>query len=267
VRMYTLLVCADLYGEKVNLELTFSAMPTMGELTRKITETYNSEAQAKRPQGYPAIDFQIARLQIYDDVLLKWTDLVTCTQLHEYDQLYAFQPQSPWHIDVQKDLPPPRPPTIHSAVGGGSAVRPAAAPSAAHYEAQPYGASPARPAMTSGGGYTNGSAAYSAPPPSGTRRSPNQDRLEQQRMREEQLRQELARVHEETARLEAAYNAERDDELRRQAEMEERAFQQREAEIQRQRAQLQQAEEEYRRMMERRGAGGATPNSTSRPLY
>eukprot|EP00759_Apiculatamorpha_spiralis_P016050 PhF_6_TR22452/c1_g1_i1/m.31848 len=110
--MYTLLACADLFGEKINLELTFAAMPTIGELTRKIEDVYRSEADLKRPVNFPReYEFRVARLQIYDDVLLKWVDLVTATQLHEYDQLYAFQPQSPWHIDVQKDLPPPRPPT------------------------------------------------------------------------------------------------------------------------------------------------------------
>jgi hypothetical protein len=49
--MYTLLVCADLYGEKINLEITFPAMPTIGELQRKVVEVYSAEAQVKRPLG------------------------------------------------------------------------------------------------------------------------------------------------------------------------------------------------------------------------
>ena len=275
VEMYTLLVCADLYGEKMNLELTFSAMPTMGELQRKITEVYNAEAQVKRPQGYPAIDFQIARLQIYDDVLLKWTDLVTCTQLHEYDQLYAFQPQSPWHIDVQKDLPPPRPPTVHSSTGGNTSRSPMPGPATPQSYDRNYGGSPSY-----GNGYDgraqhqpNVSAISHSSQHGGYTgdrgKSPTQERLEQQRMREEQLRAELARVHEETSQLEHQWNREREEEQRRQADAEARALQQREAEIQRQRQQLEQAEAEYRRALEQRQLhGGGTPGqSTSRPLY
>lgn len=255
--MYTLLCCADLYGEKVNLELTFSAMPTMGELQRKVTEVFNAESQLKRPQGYPTVDFQIARLQIYDDVLLKWTDLVTCTQLHEYDQLYAFAPQSPWHIDVQKDLPPPRPPTV----AGSSAARaaPAAQPNTpGAYGGSQYAASPAPGSgyggQQQGGDYSVNSGGYQSQGRS--RSSPTQDRLEQQRAREQQLRDELARTAEETRRLEAAAAAEREDEQRRQAEVEQRNMAQREAEIRRQREALAQAEAEYQRMQQQQQLSG-----------
>eukprot|EP00758_Cryptobia_borreli_P007242 Tbor_TRINITY_DN5261_c5_g1::TRINITY_DN5261_c5_g1_i1::g.16173::m.16173 len=109
--MYTLLVCADLYGSKVNLEITFSHMPTISELHKRIILIFTTESAVRRPPGYPSTDFNICKLQIYDDILLRWTDLVSCQQLHEYDQIYAFQAQSPWHVDTQRDLPPPRPPT------------------------------------------------------------------------------------------------------------------------------------------------------------
>jgi len=106
--MYTLLVCADVYGEKVNLEIVFPSMPAMGELRRRVTEVLTWEGEAKRPTNYPRVEFTISRLLVYDDVLLSWEDLVSVTQLHEYDQLYVFQPQSQYHSDEQKDLPPPR---------------------------------------------------------------------------------------------------------------------------------------------------------------
>ena len=251
--MYTLLCCADLYGEKMNLELTFSAMPTMGELQRKVNEVYNGEAQLKRPQGYPTVDFQIARLQIYDDVLLKWTDLVTCTQLHEYDQLYAFQPQSPWHIDVQKDLPPPRPPTV----AGSSTAAPrtmAQSNTPGGYSQQAASPIPAYQQDTS----MNGGQAYQSQGRS--RNSPTQDRLDAQRQREEQLRAELARSAEETRRLEQQYATEREDDQRRQQEADSRNMAQREAEIMRQRQALQQAEAEYQRAQQQQnlsqGGGG-----------
>lgn len=272
--MYTLLVCADLYGEKVNLEITFAAMPTIGELQRKIVEVFGAEAQVKRPQGYPAIDFQIARLQVYDDVLLKWADLVTATQLHEYDQLYAFQPQSPWHIDVQKDLPPPRPPTA-------TATR--APPQAPHTPAtydtpyQPgrsgptgaYGGTPSHHHPSQQHSTSSGPAAHQYSPATphgvshinssnlgggatgGRGRSPVIDRLEQNRSREEMLRQELARIAEENAKLEREAEQEREMERRRMAAQQEETLRARELEIQRQREALRQMEEEYQREQQR----------------
>eukprot|EP01065_Artemidia_motanka_P007657 TRINITY_DN13829_c0_g1_i1.p1 TRINITY_DN13829_c0_g1~~TRINITY_DN13829_c0_g1_i1.p1 ORF type:complete len:413 (+),score=136.76 TRINITY_DN13829_c0_g1_i1:62-1300(+) len=109
--MFTLLVCADIYGQKVNLEVGFPSVPTINELTRKVEQVYEEESKHMKPQGFPALRFEVSRIQIYDDTFLKWVDLLSSTQLHEYDQLYVFQPQSAWHVDLQKDLPAPRPPT------------------------------------------------------------------------------------------------------------------------------------------------------------
>eukprot|EP01060_Flectonema_neradi_P033965 TRINITY_DN5829_c0_g2_i1.p1 TRINITY_DN5829_c0_g2~~TRINITY_DN5829_c0_g2_i1.p1 ORF type:complete len:355 (+),score=72.94 TRINITY_DN5829_c0_g2_i1:109-1173(+) len=106
--MFTILACADLQGGKVNLELTFPGVPTVGELTRRVEEVFSGEIRSLGGNT----DFTVNRIQVYDDVLLKWDDLISSTQLHEYDQVYAFQPQTPWHVDTQQDLPPPRPPTI-----------------------------------------------------------------------------------------------------------------------------------------------------------
>jgi hypothetical protein len=261
----------------MNLELTFPAMPTLQELQRKIVEVFSSEGALRRPHGYPAVDFHIARLQIYDDVLLKWTDLVTCTQLHEYDQLYVFQPQSPWHIDVQKDLPAPRPPTHNlTATGAGrvngtnpqiqldpmmgatyaahhgmpvpraaqQGLTRAAADAQLHYG----GASPAMMSAMAGNAAPPPTA---APPSFGTvAPSPALDRLAAQRQREEQLRAELQRQHDETLRLEREAAAEVDEEAARRAAQEEELLRRKEAEIERQRQALRDAEEEYRRQAE-----------------
>ena len=110
--MFTVLACADLQGGKVNVELTFPGVPTVGELSRRVEEVFSGEIRALGGNT----DFTVSRIQVYEDVLLKWVDLISSTQLHEYDQVYAFQPQTPWHVDTQQDLPPPRPPTI---AGGG----------------------------------------------------------------------------------------------------------------------------------------------------
>jgi hypothetical protein len=239
--MYFLLVCADLYGEKINLEITFPTMPTIGELHRKIIETFNAEASVKRPQGYPNVDFAIARLQIYDDVMLKWVDLVACTQLHEYDQLYAFQPQSPWHIDVQKDLPPPRPPTQTTRSTGDSFSVPHT-PSPA--QGITYSSPPPQQQALSSQSFNNGTVGV-------LRGSPQTiQRLEEQRRKEQALQAELARIHEETSRLEMQAQAEAEEERRRAAEEADRLLRAKEEEMRRQREALLRAEEEYRRLHE-----------------
>jgi hypothetical protein len=249
--MYTLLVCADLYGEKMNLELTFPTMPTLAELQRKITETYNNEASLRRPQGYPAVEFTIARLQIYDDVMLKWADLVAITQLHEYDQLYAFQPQSPWHIDVQKDLPPPRPPTQSRGVPAGGATPggydtsfSAVNASSGGIQATPVQQSYAAPAAAYGGA----SASAASRPLGGSPQTIS--RLEEQRRREASLQAELVRMKEETARLEHLAAQEAEEERRREAENTERLLRQKQEEYQRQRENMLRVEDEIRRLDE-----------------
>jgi len=146
---YTLLVCADSWGEKVNLELPFPQQPTIQELTQYIETVFDDEIQALKPANAPAHRFSISRIQIYDDVLLKWTDLQSPSQLHEYDQLYCFQPQSPWQVDQQKDLPAPRPPSRQPPSGfGAPAYRPPSAPAAPAPAAQTWAAPPAAPAYS-----------------------------------------------------------------------------------------------------------------------
>ena len=142
--MFTLLVCADMFGSKVNLELTFTALPTIGELTRKVEEVFTNEMHALRPQGAecPPEGIRVSRLQVYDDVLLKWVDLISSTQMHEYDQIYVFQPQTPWAIDTQQDLPAPRPPS-----GGVSVAQ--VHPPPHHTQQQQYASQPAPYAVSS----------------------------------------------------------------------------------------------------------------------
>lgn len=232
--MYTLLVCGDMYGEKANLEITFPNMPTIGDIQRKVTEIFSAESALKRPSGFPSVDFCVSKIQIYDDVMLRWTDLMSCSQLHEYDQLYVFQPQSPWHIDVQKDLPPPRPPTIVQQNFSGN------------YSARSI---PGNQSV-----FSNQSANYAASPshqspygrPAGG--SPTQQRLEEQRRREEQMRQELNRMREETERLEREAANELEEERRRQKEEHDRLVRQMSDDIRQQREALARSEEEMKRL-------------------
>ena len=177
--------------------------------------------------------------------MLKWADLVAVTQLHEYDQLYAFQPQSPWHIDVQKDLPPPRPPTqAHRGI-------PAASPqyesgASVNYSAvnnTPLAAATPQQAYAAPG-YT------SAPRPAGGGSPQTLSRLEEQRRREQALQSELIRMKEETARLEAVAQQEAEEERRREAENTERLLRQKQEEYQRQRENMLRVEDEIRRLDE-----------------
>eukprot|EP00754_Rhynchopus_humris_P045255 Rhum_TRINITY_DN4748_c0_g1::Rhum_TRINITY_DN4748_c0_g1_i1::g.15555::m.15555 len=119
---FTLLCCADLYGQKVNLEVPFANIPTVQELTRAVETVFEQEATFLRPPGFPLSEVRVSRIQIYDDTYLTWMDLVDSSQLHEYDQLYVFQPQSAWHVDQQKDLPAPRPPHTSPPPGSAGAV-------------------------------------------------------------------------------------------------------------------------------------------------
>ncbi|PWU98053.1 hypothetical protein C4B63_13g274 [Trypanosoma cruzi] len=229
--MYTLLVCADLYGDKCNLELGFLSMPTMTELQEKVLQVFEAEANIRRPSGYPVMDFTIARIQIYDDALLKWVDLVSQTQMHEYDQLYVFQPQTPWHTDVQKDLPPPCPPSkslaasvVHSMVN--SPYKSAVITGHTSYRNDTPCAS------------TTGSMAL----------SPTRMRLEEQRRRERALQEELNRIRDESARLERELIMEEEDNRARDQEQKNRILRQKEEEVCRQREILMRSEEEFRRL-------------------
>ncbi|RNF06490.1 calmodulin-like protein containing EF hand domain [Trypanosoma conorhini] len=229
--MYTLLVCADLFGEKCNLELGFPSAPTIAELQRKALEVFEAEANMRRPSGYPVVDFAIVRVQIYDDALLKWVDLVSQTQMHEYDQLYVFQPQSAWHTDVQKDLPPPRPPSQSCAASALHSMLDSPQKSATLLRN-------ASCRHNTSGASTNSSIGI----------SPTKMRLEEQRRRESALQEELNRAREESARLERELSIEEEDNRARLQEQKIRMLCQKEDEVRRQREILMRSEEEFRRL-------------------
>eukprot|EP01063_Lacrimia_lanifica_P013385 TRINITY_DN20024_c0_g1_i1.p1 TRINITY_DN20024_c0_g1~~TRINITY_DN20024_c0_g1_i1.p1 ORF type:complete len:377 (+),score=151.45 TRINITY_DN20024_c0_g1_i1:79-1209(+) len=103
-------LCADLFGEKINIEVEFDLRRGIAELRDAIVDVLNTEMTFMRGGKPPPAPFQIYRLQVFDDTLLRWVDLTASEQIFEGAQLYAFQPQTTWHTDVQKDLPPSRPP-------------------------------------------------------------------------------------------------------------------------------------------------------------
>jgi hypothetical protein len=135
---FTLLIAAQLYAQKVNLELTFPTFPSIGDVIRQIETTFSIESSALRPPGEPFAPFRVDRLQIFDDRLAQWVDLLATNQLVEFGQVYAFQRDAP-ATEVQQQIPPARLPS--SRASAGSPTRRGGAPVAT---------SPIRPLAASG---------------------------------------------------------------------------------------------------------------------
>ncbi|KAK7199836.1 hypothetical protein NESM_000031000 [Novymonas esmeraldas] len=238
--MFTVLCCADVAGEKVNLEVTLDAFPeTLRALEADLARLFSLETQACAAAGavhVAAGPFQVLSVYVYDDVLLRWVRLTSLSQLHEYDQLYLFQPQTQWHEDVQKDLPPPRPP-----MRGVAAPFPGnAAASSPRHEA--YGTPSPQLRYASG----VGGAPLSS---TGPTRSPVRAQLEEQRREEERLAHRLSSVRSERERLEREALREEEDTRRRRAAETERLLRHKEREILSQREALSRAEEEFQRLL------------------
>eukprot|EP01062_Namystynia_karyoxenos_P077776 TRINITY_DN7902_c0_g1_i1.p1 TRINITY_DN7902_c0_g1~~TRINITY_DN7902_c0_g1_i1.p1 ORF type:complete len:670 (+),score=253.90 TRINITY_DN7902_c0_g1_i1:89-2098(+) len=103
--VFTLLIAADIHQTKLNYELDFSAVPTLADLQRRVHEVFGEEHRARRPSAVPPAPFAIERIQVFDENVELWVDLLSSTQLTEYAQLYVFQPETAWHREVQSKLP------------------------------------------------------------------------------------------------------------------------------------------------------------------
>eukprot|EP00754_Rhynchopus_humris_P049973 Rhum_TRINITY_DN8677_c0_g2::Rhum_TRINITY_DN8677_c0_g2_i1::g.29305::m.29305 len=88
--------------------------------------------------------FEAQRMQVYDDRVELWIDLVSAAQLKPYSQVYVFQKETAGHREVQSKIPPPcktivvaaaaaPPPAASPALASPSPVRVARSPSAAIY--------------------------------------------------------------------------------------------------------------------------------------
>lgn len=261
--MFTILCCADLHGEKVNLEVTLEAAPlSVQDLISCLAHTFAREEEAML--GRPAqATFAVTNVFIYDDAALRWTKLKSITQLHEYDQLYLFQPQTPWHRDMQQDLPPPRPP-VQSRANSIAVGTPL--PSSSYVE----GGTPARhigvAERAAGHAFTSaslhGAETRRTPMPYATStlsegprvatRSPARAQLAEQRQEEERLAQRLSSVRSERERLERAAQREEAEERRRRAAELDALMQRTEQEIWSHREALAKAEENYQRLLSER---------------
>jgi hypothetical protein len=98
-------VASDVYGRKHNTRLEFASCPTISELINAAENQYDITARATRPAGYPDIPFRVQTFQVYDDILLRWVDLYSSAQLTNGCQVYAFQPETVWNVDLQGTIP------------------------------------------------------------------------------------------------------------------------------------------------------------------
>jgi len=98
-------IAADVYGRKHNTRLEFATVPTISELINASEQHYDLTGRATRPSGYPDIPFRVQTFQVYDDILLRWVDLYSSAQLTNGCQIYSFQPETVWNVDLQGTIP------------------------------------------------------------------------------------------------------------------------------------------------------------------
>jgi len=90
-KMYVLLIAAELYGRKHNMEIGFPTVPTLDELAGHCEQTFNNESRRLRPDGCDMQRVIVDNIKIFDDSLNRWLDLTTTAQLLEWSQLYLVQ--------------------------------------------------------------------------------------------------------------------------------------------------------------------------------
>ena len=96
----------DLFGVKQNTRLEFAGSPTMSEVIIALEAHFDKEQRLRRPAGHPDTSFKCQSMQVYDDVLLRWVDLYSPTQLHNGSQVWAFQPENYSHAEAPGSIPP-----------------------------------------------------------------------------------------------------------------------------------------------------------------
>eukprot|EP01063_Lacrimia_lanifica_P033954 TRINITY_DN6177_c0_g5_i1.p1 TRINITY_DN6177_c0_g5~~TRINITY_DN6177_c0_g5_i1.p1 ORF type:complete len:641 (+),score=286.87 TRINITY_DN6177_c0_g5_i1:71-1993(+) len=105
--VFALLIAADFYGAKANFEVLFSAHPTFTEFKCKVEAVLATESSLRRPREIPTEPFTVQRMQIYDDKVDLWVDLVSAAQLRPGMQVYVFRRETTFHREVQSKIPPP----------------------------------------------------------------------------------------------------------------------------------------------------------------
>jgi len=101
----TLDVGTDLFGVKQNTKLEFPTVPGLSELIIASEGHFDKESRIRRPAGVADVPYKVQSCQVYDDVLLRWVDLYSATQLREGSQVWMFQPESLYHSEDAGSIP------------------------------------------------------------------------------------------------------------------------------------------------------------------
>lgn len=104
--MFVLLVAADLYGRKHNIEIGFPDCPNLDLLAGHAEAVFRNESRRLKPKGSAIQRFTVDNIKIFDDSLNRWLDLSSSTQLVEWSQIYLLQPEG-FIEDSQDILEPP----------------------------------------------------------------------------------------------------------------------------------------------------------------
>eukprot|EP01059_Diplonema_ambulator_P022118 TRINITY_DN3699_c0_g1_i2.p1 TRINITY_DN3699_c0_g1~~TRINITY_DN3699_c0_g1_i2.p1 ORF type:complete len:638 (+),score=162.04 TRINITY_DN3699_c0_g1_i2:49-1914(+) len=108
--MVVVLAAAELFGSKLNRELEFAQLPSLGELKARAVGVFNDEISARKRPGMPAGGFNLHYIQLFDPVNGRWTELKSPSQLSDYCQIYLFQKDS-WNKESQGPIPSPTRPS------------------------------------------------------------------------------------------------------------------------------------------------------------
>eukprot|EP01065_Artemidia_motanka_P035761 TRINITY_DN43657_c0_g1_i1.p1 TRINITY_DN43657_c0_g1~~TRINITY_DN43657_c0_g1_i1.p1 ORF type:complete len:750 (+),score=187.05 TRINITY_DN43657_c0_g1_i1:57-2252(+) len=143
---FTVFAAADLWGNKLNYELSFPSKPSPAEVLQRAAAVFGAESALRRPSTVPpAHAFQIDRLQTFDEVGQRWVDLMSPQQLQEGSQVYVFQKETQYHREQQSKIPAPVP-LVHS---------PYQQPYAVSSPARPMAGVPPGPAISAASGPTS----------------------------------------------------------------------------------------------------------------
>jgi hypothetical protein len=124
---FTVFAAADIYGQKVNLELTFPLPPTLADLHTLLTQSFSNECVVLRPAGRPLQSFGVERVQSYNEATGAWDEITGSHQIQEFAQLYVLQ-SDPLHRESQEQIQPARRPSPRVSGGAGGAVMGSPAP-------------------------------------------------------------------------------------------------------------------------------------------
>jgi hypothetical protein len=91
--MFVLLVGAELYGIKHNIEIGFPELPLLDELAGHCEATFRNECRRLRPANSALQRFTLDNIKIFDDALNRWLDLTSGAQLVEWSQIFLMQPE------------------------------------------------------------------------------------------------------------------------------------------------------------------------------